>query len=330
MTSIKRRTLLNGFLLVASIGVGVSVPVIAKAIGDPALIPLATRIVIAAIAAASLNLLVGFGGLVSLGHAAFFGLGGYTVAILHSNAISGERFWGFLPGTQQLLVTAPLAMLIGGSAAAVIGAMAMRTRGVQFIMITLAFAQMIFFIVLSLKAYGGEDGLSIRQRNNLGSFSLSDDTIMYFVSLSIMIACFAAMGRLKNSHFGRVLDGIRQNERRMIALGVETFSYKVAAFTIAGMGAGLSGALFANLMRFVSPDMLHWTKSGELLIMVILGGVGNLFGPLAGAIAFICLETLFSSLTEYWQPLVGAVILFIVLMPGNGLVGLVGGRGRGA
>ena len=243
--------------------------------------------------------LVGFGGLVSLGHAAFFGLGGYTVAILYSNAISGERFWGFLPGTQQLLVTAPLAMLIGGSAAAVIGAMAMRTRGVQFIMITLAFAQMIFFIVLSLKAYGGEDGLSIRQRNNLGSFSLSDDTIMYFVSLSIMIACFAAMGRLKNSHFGRVLDGIRQNERRMIALGVETFSYKVAAFTIAGMGAGLSGALFANLMRFVSPDMLHWTKSGELLIMVILGGVGNLFGPLAGAIVFIGLETLFFSLTEY-------------------------------
>ena len=150
MTSIKRRTLLNGFLLVASIGVGVSVPVIAKAIGDPALIPLATRIVIAAIAAASLNLLVGFGGLVSLGHAAFFGLGGYTVAISYSNAISGERFWGFLPGTQQLLVTAPLAMLVGGSAAAVIGAMAMRTRGVQFIMITLAFAQMIFFIVLSL------------------------------------------------------------------------------------------------------------------------------------------------------------------------------------
>ena len=206
----------------------------------------------------------------------------------------------------------------------------MRTRGVQFIMITLAFAQMIFFIVLSLKAYGGEDGLSIRQRNNLGSLSLSDDTIMYFVSLSIMIACFAAMGRLKNSHFGRVLDGIRQNERRMTALGVETFSYKVAAFTIAGMGAGLSGALFANLMRFVSPDMLNWTKSGEFLIMVILGGLGNLFGPLAGAIAFICLETLFSSLTEYWQPLVGAVILFIVLMPGNGLVGLVGGRGRGA
>ena len=181
--------------------------------------------------------------------------------------------FGFLPGTDQLLLTLPAAMLVSGLAALAIGALSLRTSGVQFIMITLAFAQMLFFLFVSLKAYGGDDGLSVRRRNALPFVDTRNDVTFYFVCLTIAVTFYGLLERLIASRFGRVLEGIRQSERRMETLGLRTYPYKLAAFVISGMGCGLAGALMANATRFVSPDMMHWTQSGELIVMGILGGV---------------------------------------------------------
>jgi branched-chain amino acid transport system permease protein len=301
----------------------IAFPYLAKAIGDPALITLATRMAIYAIAAASLNLILGYGGLVSFGHAAYFGVGGYAVGILYSHFASGDPFLGFIPGTNQLLITVPAAILLSAIAALVLGALSLRTRGVQFIMITLAFAQMLFFLFVSLKFYGGDDGLIVRRRNILPGLDLRDDVSFYFVCVSIAVAYFGFSWRLVRSRFGFVLGGIRQNERRMAALGISTYSYKLAAFVIAGMGAGLAGALAANFSRFVSPEMLHWVKSGELMIMVILGGTGTLFGPALGAILLIGLETVLAAWTEHWQFVLGPILILVVLFTQGGIWSLL-------
>lgn len=307
----------------------VALPFIVKAIGQPALVPLATRVLIYAIAAASLNLALGFGGMVSFGHAAFFGIGGYVVGILYRTYVDDALFLGFIPGTDQLLITLPTALLVGGLAACVIGALSLRTSGVQFIMITLAFAQMLFFLFVSLKAYGGDDGLTIRRRNVLFDLNTRDDVTFYFICLAIAALVFLVLWRIVGSRFGMVLAGIRQSERRMAAIGIAPYRYKLAAFVISGMGAGLAGALMANYLRFVSPDMLHWTKSGELMIMVILGGVGTLLGPLLGAAALVILETVLTGWTEHWQLLLGPILLVVVLFTHGGLSGLISRLGLG-
>lgn len=299
-----------------------ALPMLAKAIGQPALIGLATRIMIYGIAAASLNLILGFGGMVSFGHAAFFGIGGYTVGILFQHFRLGETLFGFA-GTDQFFVAIPLAMLIAGLAALIIGALALRTTGLQFIMITLAFAQMLFFLFVALKKYGGDDGLIIRRRSAIPGLDMRDDTTFYFVVLAALALTLLALWRIVNSRFGMVLGGIRQNERRMAAIGISPYRYKLVAFLIAGLGAGLAGAMQANYARFVSPDMLHWTKSGELMIMVILGGTGTLFGPVIGAAALISLETLLTAYTEHWQLVLGPLLVFIILVSRGGLTGLV-------
>lgn len=308
----------------------IALPFVVQAIGQPALVPLATRVLIYAIAAASLNLALGFGGMVSFGHAAFFGIGGYVVGILYRTMMDDGLFLGFIPGTDQLLITLPAALVIGGLFACVIGALSLRTSGVQFIMITLAFAQMLFFLFVSLKAYGGDDGLTIRRRNALFSVNTRDDITFYFICLVIAALVFLALWRIVGSRFGMVLAGIRQNERRMAAIGIAPYRYKLAAFVISGMGAGLAGALMANYLRFVSPDMLHWTKSGELMIMVILGGVGTLLGPLLGAAALVVLETVLTGWTEHWQIVLGPILLLVVLFTQGGLNGLLGRIGLGA
>jgi branched-chain amino acid transport system permease protein len=307
----------------------VALPFIVKAIGQPALVPLATRVLIYAIAAASLNLALGFGGMVSFGHAAFFGIGGYVVGILYRTYVDDALFLGFIPGTDQLLITLPAALLVGGLAACVIGALSLRTSGVQFIMITLAFAQMLFFLFVSLKAYGGDDGLTIRRRNVLFDLNTRDDVTFYFICLAIAALVFLVLWRIVGSRFGMVLAGIRQSERRMAAIGIAPYRYKLAAFVISGMGAGLAGALMANYLRFVSPDMLHWTKSGELMIMVILGGVGTLLGPLLGAAALVILETVLTGWTEHWQLVLGPILLVVVLFTHGGLSGLISRLGFG-
>ena len=303
-------------------------PLLAKAIGDPSLIGLATRIAIYAIAAASLNLILGYGGMVSFGHAAYFGVGGYVVGILYNHYISGDPFWGFIPGTNQLLITIPAAIIISGLFALVLGALSLRTSGVPFIMITLAFAQMLYFLFVSLKAYGGDDGLIVRRRNVLFDLNLADDTTFYYVTIGLAVLYFIVFAKLVRSPFGVVLGGIRQNERRMAAIGISTYRYKLVAFVIAGMGAGLAGALMANYSKFVSPDMLHWTKSGDLMIMIIIGGTGTLLGPVLGAAALIGLETYLTAWTEHWKFFLGPILILIVLFSSGGLTSVFKGWSR--
>lgn len=303
-------------------------PLFAKAIGDPALITLASRIAIYAIAAASLNLILGYGGLVSFGHAAYFGVGGYVVGILNQHFVSGEPFLGFIPGTNQFLLTLVAAVICSGLAALILGALSLRTSGVPFIMITLAFAQMLFFLFVSLKAYGGDDGLIVRRRNVLFNLNMADDTTFYFVCVSIAVLYYLVFSRLVRSKFGFVLGGIRQNERRMASVGISTYQYKLVAFVIAGMGAGLAGALMANFAKFVSPDMLHWSRSGELMIMVILGGSGTLIGPVLGATMLIGLETALASWTEHWQIVLGPILIVVVLFTKDGLWSAISRRSR--
>ncbi len=300
-----------------------ALPFAADALGFPATTPLVTRMLIYAIAAASLNLVLGFGGMISFGHAAFYGIGGYAVGILFQHARLSEPLFGMMLGTDQFLLAVPAAMVLGGFAALAIGALALRTTGVQFIMITLAFAQMLYFLFVSLKYYGGDDGLIVRRRNVLFGLDMRDDKTFYFVVLVLTAAFFALVWRIAGSRFGMVLGAIRQNERRVAAIGIGVYRYKLAAFAIAGLGAGLAGGLWANYARFVSPDMMHWTKSGELMVMVILGGAGTLFGPLFGAAGLIALETVLSAWTERWQLFLGPILLLIILFFRGGLSGLV-------
>ncbi len=305
-------------------------PFVATALDSTATISLVTRMMIYAIAASSLNLILGYGGMVSFGHAAYYGLGGYTVGILYAHFVSGDPLFGIIPGTNQFLITLPAALLVSGLFALALGALSLRTSGVQFIMITLAFAQMVFFLFVSLEMYGGDDGLIIRRPNELLGLRLRDELTFYFLTLGFLAAYVGLCGRIVNSRFGMVIGGIRQNERRMAAIGVSTYRYKLVAFVIAGMGAGLAGALMANHARFVSPDMLHWTKSGELMIMVILGGMGTLLGPILGAISLIGLESVLSGWTENWQFYLGPILVLIVLFARGGLYSLIPGlRGNG-
>ena len=288
-------------------------PPVAQALGQPAMVGLATRIVIAALAASSLNVIMGYTGLVSFGHAAYYGLGAYTVGILNAQFVSGDPLLGFIPGTNALLITLPAAMLFSGAVATLLGALCLRTVGVPFIMITLAFAQMLFFLFVSLKAYGGDDGLLIRRPNVAPLLNLRDAATMFYLSSACLLAYLMLCGRIMRARFGRVLAGLRQSERRMAAIGIPTYTYKLAAFVLAAMGAGLAGALMANNARFVSPDMMNWTWSGDLLIMVAIGGPGTLFGPLWGAILLVGLESLLSSWTEYWQIILGPILVLVAL-----------------
>ncbi|MCR8726721.1 branched-chain amino acid ABC transporter permease [Frigidibacter sp. ROC022] len=298
-------------------------PTLAAWAGSPATVPLATRILIYGIAAASLNFALGYGGMISFGHAAFFGIGGYVVAILFTHWFNEAPIFGLIPGTNQLLITLPLAIVVSGLFAAAIGALSLRTGGVQFIMITLAFAQMLFFLFVSLKAYGGEDGLSMRRPDAFLGLNLRDRPTMYYLTLVITVLFFAGLRRLVRSSFGTVLDGIRQNERRMEALGIATYRHKLFAFILSGMGVGMAGALMANAMRYVSPDMMHWSRSGELMIMVILGGTGTLLGPLYGAAALLLLETWLAGWTEHWSLGEGLVLLAVVMFSRGGLIALL-------
>ena len=318
----KRTGALRAAGIVALACGALALPFAATAIGDPALISLATRIVIYAIAAASLNLILGYGGLVSFGHAAYFGVGAYAVGILYFHFHEAAPFLGFIPGTNRLLIAVPVAVATSAIFALVLGALSLRTAGLQFIMITLAFAQMVFFLFVSLKYYGGDDGLIVRRRDVLLDFDMADDTTFYFVCLAVAAAYFFVFWRVVESRFGLVLGGIRQNERRLAAIGISTYRYKLVAFVIAGAGAGLAGALMANFAKFVSPDLLHWSQSGDLMIMVILGGSATLFGPLIGAGMLIGLETVLTGWTEHWQAVLGPLLILVALFTRGGVVSL--------
>jgi branched-chain amino acid transport system permease protein len=305
-------------------------PPLAGLADEPFMVSLFSRILIYAIAAVSLDLLLGFGAMVSLGHAAFFGVGAYVVGILAFHATQGTPLASGLlplPGTNNALVSWPLAIVVSALAATAIGALSLRTSGIYFIMITLAFAQMLFYFFVSLETYGGDDGLSIWSRNDLLGLDLADDTTFYYVSLASLTIFLLICRRLVKSRFGMVIQGCAQNERRMRALGFPTYRYKLVCFAIAGAGAGLAGALIANQTEYVSPALLHWTRSGELLVMVILGGMGTLIGPVLGAITLILGEDLLAMVTEYWQLYLGAFLVLVVLTTRRGIYGLLVGRG---
>jgi branched-chain amino acid transport system permease protein len=305
-------------------------PPLAGLADEPFMVSLFSRILIYAIAAVSLDLILGFGAMVSLGHAAFFGVGAYVVGILAFHAAEGVPLASgliVLPGTNNALVSWPLAVVVSALAATTIGALSLRTSGVYFIMITLAFAQMLFYFFDSLETYGGDDGLSIWSRNDLAGLDLGDDTTFYYVCLAALAMFLIVCQRLVNSRFGMVIRGCAQNERRMRALGFPTYRYKLLCFAIAGAGAGLAGALIANQTEYVSPALLHWTRSGELLVMVILGGMGTLVGPVLGAIALLLGEDLLAIFTEHWQLYLGPFLILVVLTTRRGIYGLIAGRG---
>jgi branched-chain amino acid transport system permease protein len=289
-----------------------ALPLAAYSVGDTFYVGMATRVLVFALAASSLNLILGFGGMVSFGHAAFLGIGAYSVAILMQNGIASA--W----------IAWPLAILLTALVSLLIGWVSLRTQGVYFIMITLAFAQMLYYLVISLKAYGGDDGLSLAARSSVGGgIDLSNDVHLYYLSLGALLMAMVFMVRLLNARFGHALQAIRENEVRMTALGFAVFRYKLAAFTLAGAVAGLAGVLFANLNGFVSPAMMQWSQSGMLMMMVILGGVGHLYGGVIGAIAFLLLEEFLSHYTMHWQLGLGAVLLAVVLFAPNGITSLL-------
>jgi branched-chain amino acid transport system permease protein len=289
-----------------------ALPLVAYSVGDTFYVGMATRVLVFALAASSLNLILGFGGMVSFGHAAFLGIGAYSVAILMQNGIASA--W----------IAWPLAILLTALVSLLIGWVSLRTQGVYFIMITLAFAQMLYYLVISLKAYGGDDGLSLAARSSVGGgIDLSNDVHLYYLSLGALVMAMVFMVRLLNARFGHALQAIRENEVRMTALGFAVFRYKLAAFTLAGAVAGLAGVLFANLNGFVSPAMMQWSQSGMLMMMVILGGVGHLYGGVIGAIAFLLLEEFLSHYTMHWQLGLGAVLLAVVLFAPNGITSLL-------
>jgi branched-chain amino acid transport system permease protein len=287
-----------------------AVPPVAALADIPFLLTLLTRIVILAIAAVSLNLILGYGGMLSLGHAVYIGIGGYTVGILAHHGIHS----GF--------VQLPVALGLSALFALVTGALCLRTRGVYFIMITLAFAQMVYFLTVGIAKYGGDDGLTIYRRSTLaGLVDLSDKVTFYYVCLAFLLLSVLIVWRISSSHFGMVLRGSCSNDRRMQALGFPTYRYRLVAFVIAGTLCGLGGALLANHTDFVNPEMLSWTRSGDLMIMVILGGTGTVLGPVAGTVAFMVLEEVLSDITEHWPIILGPLIVLMALVKQGGIAG---------
>jgi branched-chain amino acid transport system permease protein len=312
----------RGMVTLALLIVLAVLPLLTQAFDQRYLLSVATRIVIWSIAAVSLNILLGYGGLVSFGHAAFFGIGGYAVGILSANGIStGWVQW-------------PVALLASAAWGTLIGALSLRTRGLYFIMITLAFAQLVYYVGAGLEAYGGDDGLNIGRSKFAGLVNLADKASFYWLCLALLGATLWFCSRLARSRFGYVLRGARSNEQRMTALGFPVFLYRLVAFVIAGVFGGLAGILLANEGAYVSPAMMSWMKSGDLIVIVVLGGMGTLFGPLYGAIAFFALEESLKPLLnqlspnwgEHWPIVFGPMLVMVALYARGGIDSLLGRR----
>ncbi len=285
---------------------------------------LATRLVILAIAAVSLNLILGYGGMVSFGHAAFIGIGAYAMGIPVYH-----EFYGGLPGVASTNGFFQLALAVGLSAlfALITGAISLRTKGVYFLMITMAFGQMVFFLFQSLSEYGGDDGLVIEQRSELPLVSFDNPLSLYLTSYAVLVAVMLLVWLIVNSRFGMVLRGAKGNDQRLITLGYNTYLYRLTAYVIAGVIAGVAGFLMANFASFISPDMMGWSRSGELMFMVILGGAASVIGPVLGAAAFVVIQEVLSSWTVYWHLPFGIMLILIVLYGRGGVMGIISGRG---
>ena len=312
----------RGLLVALILLVFAVLPLLTQAFDQRYLLSIGTRIVIWSIAAISLNMILGYGGLVSFGHAVFFGIGGYAVGILAANGLqSGWLQW-------------PVAIAASVSWAALVGALSLRTRGVYFIMITLAFAQLVYYVSAGLEAYGADDGLNISRSRFDGLIDLRDKASFYWLCFVLLLGTLWFCSRFANSRFGFVLRGAKSNDQRMMALGFPVFRYRLAAFTLSGAFGGLAGILLANEGAYVSPAMMSWVKSGDLIVIVVLGGMGTLFGPLYGTIAFFVLEESLKPLLdlihkgwgEYWQIVFGPMLVLIALYARGGIDSLLGRR----
>lgn len=296
-------------IILAFLGL-IAFPLIAPMFGMEFYISFVRRILIFALAASALNLVLGYGGLVALGHAAFFGAGAYGVGIL-------AEF-----GVYSAFIVWPASMLLAAVLAFITGAISLRTRGVYFIMITLAFAQMIYYLFISLRQYGGDDGMNLYEYSSIPFLDLSDETQFYYVVLFVVIMAFLMFKKIIESRFGHALMGTRENASRMQALGYPVYGIQLMAYSLSGALMGLAGALLANHNLFVSPNLMHWTQSADLLIMVLVGGMGLMFGGVAGAAVMLILEEILRSWTEFWHLPLGILLLIVVFAAPKGLAGL--------
>jgi branched-chain amino acid transport system permease protein len=305
------RTILlgTGLLLLAL------VPPIAAMLNEPFYLDLLRRVMIFAIAAVSLNLILGYGGMVSFGHAAYLGIGAYAVGVLaHHEITNGYLQW---------------MLAIGASAAValVIGAISIRTSGIYFIMITLAFTQMLYYLGVSIEEYGGDDGMRLAEKSQFpGLLDLGDATVFYYVLFGLLVACLWITSRIVNSRFGMVIRAAKSNEARTRAIGFSPYPYRLAAFVIAGGMCGLAGALLVNHTAYLTPEFMNWTRSGELMFMVIMGGMATSAGPVLGAFALLMLEDTLSAMTQHWQIILGPILVLVVLFAKRGLAGLLPGK----
>lgn len=274
-----------------------------------------TRIMIFAIAALALDLVLGHGGLVSFGHAAFMGIGAYATGILAVH------------GVTEAAIQLPVAVLAGAAFAGLTGLVVMRTGGVQFIMITLAFAQMAFFVAVSLIAYGGDDGLTLPERSRVFGTALIENRLaLYYLTFALLAGCYLLSRAIVASRFGRVLRGARESGTRMEAIGFSPYAFRLVAYTISGAMASIAGFLLANHVEFVSPAYMSWQRSGELIVMVVLGGMGTLHGAVLGAAAYLVTEEVLGHFTEHWKVVFGPLLILVVLFARGGLVGLLTGK----
>ncbi len=311
-----RRGLLVPLVLLAAF---VAAPFFAASSGaEGYVLALLNRVMIFAIAAVSLDLILGYGALVSFGHAAFLGIGSYAVGILASH------------GVDDALVQLPVALGASALFALATGAISLRTKGVYFIMITLAFGQMLFFLVISLAAYGGDDGMTLAARSLVaGQPVLESDTRLYWTTLACLAGVYLLCRSIVVSRFGRVLRGTKENPVRMEAVGFHPFPYQLTAYVISGTIAGLAGFLLANQTEFVSPAYMTWQRSGDLIFMTVLGGLGSAHGAILGAAAFLLLEEFLSELTEHWRMIFGPLLILVVIFGRGGIMGLLTRRGHG-
>lgn len=282
--------------------------------GEVFFVRFGARVLVYALAAMSLDLILGYGGMVSFGHAAFIGIGAYTVGILALN------------GVESAFISWPAAIACAGLAAAVIGALSLRARGMYFIMITLAFSQMLFYTGSALHQYGGDEGRRMPARNSLAGFlDLQSETAFYYLTLAVFIGCLWFARRLVASRFGMVLHAIRQNETRALSVGIPAYRYKLTAFVISGALGGLAGALLANLNTYFAPAYFEWYLSGDLIAMVVLGGIASLVGPAIGAFTFLVFQELLSRYFEHWQVIFGPLLVLVVLFANRGIYGWFAG-----
>jgi branched-chain amino acid transport system permease protein len=295
-----------------------AMPYIAPALGETFLINLFARAMVWAIAALSLNLILGYGGMVSFGHASYLGVSAYTVGILAFHDITSA--W----------IQWPIALILCMIVAFIFGAISLKTRGVYFIMITLALSQMLYYLARSAEYYGSDDGLTISRRSDLGvSFlDLDNRATRYYVIFACLLLCIFIVWRIVNSRFGMVIRGAKTNETRMESIGFRTYRYRLAAFVISGAMCGLAGILDANVEKFVSPETVNWPRSAEMILMIIVGGMGSLMGPVTGAIVYWLVADKLAELTEYWQIIFGPLLILIVLFAKGGIEGALGQIGR--